>query len=280
MLKYRICRIKKQIQSIMARRKKDDEVIVRCGMASIRNFFLPPMKFLVFGLALVPVVVTGQAYAKQLSCGNDEAQKIIAEAHRLNDTGYEFIYESFAEDKAWEKYPESLIRQGAQEAKEIIVEYEAARKECLMLQDKKIKNYEIPAETKLLFSFCGESNIEDCDRSSKFDLDDLPKWYVELGTFYNENLHPVLQKYTELDKRFEKKYLSIMNSLEKEYAQSFDNIVYGLKDIIMTGVNKDTGSVTCKATLYGHLEEWGGFEKNIEFIIEQTIEGQIRVSPL
>lgn len=280
MLKYRICRVKKQIQSIMARRKKDDEVIVRCGMASIRNFFLPPMKILAFGLALVPVVVTGHVHAKQLSCGNDEAQKIIAEGHRLNSTGYDFIYESFVEDKAWELFPKSLLEQNAQEAKGIIAEYEAARKECLMLQDKKIKNYEIPAETKLFFSFCGESNIEDCDRSSKFNLKDLPKWYVELGAFYNDNLHPVLQKYTKLEKRIEKKYLSILSSLEKEYPQSFKNITYGLKDIIMTGVNKDTGSVTCKATLYGYLEEWGGFEGNFEYIIEKTVEGQIRVSPL
>lgn len=52
-------------------------------------------------------------------------------------------------------------------------------------------------------------------------------------------------------------------------------IQYRLENIIMTDKNDQTGAVTCKASLFGSVDEWGEKSVSIQYGIEKTLDGKL-----
>lgn len=49
---------------------------------------------------------------------------------------------------------------------------------------------------------------------------------------------------------------------------------YHLENIVMTATDKDTGSVSCKADLFGEVPEWGSGKLSITYTVEKTSDGE------
>ncbi len=97
--------------------------------------------------------------------------------------------------------------------------------------------------------------------------------------FMMQNAGAIIDRWGGAEKTLNdaKQNLITINSERKDEAwrTALSNIEYTLENIILTDKNKETGAVSCKATMNAEVPDWGGASKDITYTVEKTSEGEL-----